>query len=346
CVGTFLLEVAGQSMVLTASETNNTVGVCAGDEVSWVVTGLTGDYVAYLKNLVWEPLEPVSADGLAPAAESKLQIDDVRVDTNLVDLVWQVGAGNPADAVQRLFAGSAADALIEVVPASGVVTSGLNAVSEGIVDLAQAQGWVYWRVDTQVAADLGAGVAQGAVWRFAVVDLPVFTDGAPTEGAALDAFLQAGAAITAAADSSTPVVYSAVGLPPGLVIDPATGAISGVAKREGIYQVTVTATNSEGSTDLAFTISTQALPAYASNSTLEGALFSAEVAQKSVVARAVTGSLSFKAGRTGKITAKMVVAGKKHSLRGGWATGDTDGVFSAKLASRSGEELDVTLAQD
>ena len=345
--GVLVLHVGAQQIPLASLETNNTVGVRAGEVVRWVATGAAGDYMAYVKGLAWEPLAPVTAVGLAPAAESKLQIDDVRADTNLVDLVWQAGAGNPAGTVQRLFAGPSADALAEVA-ASGDVASGVNALDLGLVTLDEAQGWIAWRVDTVLAADFGAAVSAGPVWRFAVVDLPIFTGDSPAAGGTLDAFLRAGAVIQVAADSTTPVTYSATGLPPGLAIDPATGAISGVARSTGAYAVTVTASNSEGATTLAFTIRTQGLPDYAAGTALSGALFESmeERMRAPEFTRPVVGTLSFKVSSSGRITAKVDSAGRKHSLRGAWETGAPDGTFRAAMTSRSGEVLDVALTAD
>lgn len=345
--GALVLRVGEQQIPLASPETNNTVGVRAGEVVRWVATGAAADYVAYVKGLAWEPLAPVTAAGLAPAAESKLQIDDVRADTNLVDLVWQAGAGNPAGTAQRLFAGPSADALAEVA-AAGDAASGVNALALGIVTLDEAQGWIAWRVDTVLAADFGEAVSEGPVWRFAVVDLPIFTGDSPAAGGTLDAFLRAGAVIQVAADSTTPVTYSATGLPPGLTIDPATGAISGVARSTGAYAVTVTARNSEGATTLAFTVRTQRLPAYAGGTALSGALFEAMDARRRApeFTRPVVGTLSFKVSSAGRITAKVDRAGKKHSLLGAWETGAPDGTFRAALASRSGEVLDVALTAD
>ena len=133
-----------------------------------------------------------------------------------------------------------------------------------------------------------------------------------------------------------------------MAIDPATGAISGVARSTGAYAVTVTASNSEGATTLAFTIRTQGLPDYAAGTALSGALFESmeERMRAPEFTRPVVGTLSFKVSSSGRITAKVDSAGRKHSLRGAWETGAPDGTFRAAMTSRSGEVLDVALTAD
>lgn len=51
-----------------------------------------------------------------------------------------------------------------------------------------------------------------------------------------------------------PLQYAASGLPPGLTIDPASGAISGIPTTAGTYPVTLSATNDGGTTQVAYTI--------------------------------------------------------------------------------------------
>lgn len=350
--GTLLVEVVDVdgSLTLTESETNNTVAVYAGDEVRWTATGHSDEYVAYVTDLGWEPLvAPTAAAGLAPTDGRLLQIDDVRADVSLVDLAWQAGAENPADAVQCLFAGAAADALVEVVPAGGVVVSGLNAVDEGIVDLTEAQGWVYWRVDTQVTADLGTVSVQGPAWRFAVVDVPMFQAGTPGEGQVWTTYLKAGVSLPLAADSTTPVTYTATGLPAGMMIDQRTGTISGTPKRSGVYAVTVRATNQAGSKDLRFVISVQPLPDFVRGVKMQGLLLeptetpSTEQAYEGVV----VGTVTFQASSSGKLRARTEVGGKRQSLTGTWVVDGLDANrLTGVLDNRAGDTMELVLTAD
>ncbi len=51
---------------------------------------------------------------------------------------------------------------------------------------------------------------------------------------------------TVTASGTAPIAFAATGLPPGLSIDPASGAISGTPTTGGSYSVTITATNAGG----------------------------------------------------------------------------------------------------
>jgi|GEM_PF-3499615 len=58
-----------------------------------------------------------------------------------------------------------------------------------------------------------------------------------------------------------PASFTATGLPPGLSIDPATGAIYGIATKTGTYKVTITASNAGGSASTSWTIVVGSAPA-------------------------------------------------------------------------------------
>ena len=57
-----------------------------------------------------------------------------------------------------------------------------------------------------------------------------------------------------------PTSYSAIGLPPGLTINPLTGAINGTPTAAGTFVVTVQATNASGTTNSTVTMTITALP--------------------------------------------------------------------------------------
>jgi PKD repeat protein len=62
------------------------------------------------------------------------------------------------------------------------------------------------------------------------------------------------------AATGTPTSYNATGLPPGLTISPLTGAITGTPTVAGTYWVTLTATNSAGTSTITLTITIAAAP--------------------------------------------------------------------------------------
>lgn len=78
---------------------------------------------------------------------------------------------------------------------------------------------------------------------------PVITSPATASGTAGAPFTTFG--IVA---SGLPTSYAASGLPPGLTLNPQTGAINGTPTASGTYVVTVTATNSSGTTSSTLTV--------------------------------------------------------------------------------------------
>ena len=91
------------------------------------------------------------------------------------------------------------------------------------------------------ASGAGAGLLRGVqAFNFSVV--PVFNSAGAIGATTGGEFRLA----TAAPIAASAAVFSAEGLPPGFVIDPATGVISGVTATAGVYAVTVTSTGAGG----------------------------------------------------------------------------------------------------
>lgn len=110
------------------------------------------------------------------------------------------------------------------------------------------------------AAGSGYFPATGAV--FAITDLqpPVITSAATAEAAAGQSFSYQ---ITA---SNDPEDFDALGLPAGLTIDHATGAITGTPTAVGVFNVTLAASNAagEGVASLALTVTDRTAPEFLS----------------------------------------------------------------------------------
>jgi hypothetical protein len=79
---------------------------------------------------------------------------------------------------------------------------------------------------------------------------PVFTSTTSTSGMAGAPFPTYSIAAT-----GLPTAYTATGLPPGLVLNPLTGAITGTPTASGTFLVTITATNGNGTTAETLTVS-------------------------------------------------------------------------------------------
>jgi len=332
--GTFNVVVGSDTSAIGSAYATYSVLVNAGNKVSWIAQSQADGFYGMLKDLVWEPLNPVSGTGYSPASGRKFQIDHIRADNRLVDLVWRVAGVNPADTLYKLYAGGAPGSMRLVHTGTSAV-GGVNAVAAGVVNTVAAQGAVYWRVDTALTGATARTAYQiGPVFNFAVIDLPLYVAPTPGGGAVVNAFLDAGAFIQIRAESATAVTYSATGLPSGMSINAGSGLISGEPQSAGNYPVVITARNSEGPVTVAFTIRVQQLPGQSAVGTFNGFFYQG-------AERVVRGTLKMSATAGGGLTVKAFLNGFNYSMRGGWTTGTPDGTFTAKLENRLAGECNI-----
>jgi uncharacterized repeat protein (TIGR03803 family) len=107
---------------------------------------------------------------------------------------------------------------------------------------------------TLYGATLGGGSANGGAVFKLTTDLPVITSGLTANGAVGLAFNYQ---ITA---TNVPTSYSAMGLPGGLSINPATGLITGTPTAPGTYSAVLTLSNAKGPSSAPLTITVTPLP--------------------------------------------------------------------------------------
>ena len=94
------------------------------------------------------------------------------------------------------------------------------------------------------------------------VAAPAITSGAPSAGTVGVPYN-----FTVAASGSGAITFDASGLPSGLAIDAANGAISGTPDAAGSFPITVTATNAGGTTQASYTITIAAVAVAAAPAT-------------------------------------------------------------------------------
>ena len=300
----------------------NVIALAEGERVSWTASGTNGMF--FVEMLGWHPLSaPVLT---APDNRRPFQLKDVVADPSLVDLRWQ-NAISGAWAYSVLFTGKTEAALSPAI--TNAPGSSVGAAGWGLTN-----GWYYWRVDNVATGDLKTVVsAQSPVWSFEVSERPVFTV-APSR---VSFYLGVPSSFTVHADCVAPVSYSASGLATiGLAIDPATGLVSGTAKRKGTYSVTVKAASSKGEATLPVTVTVEPLSAYISG-TLQGVVRDA--------AGTVRGVFTMTVAASGTPTLKMEVDGKRKTWRGKWQETSRVNALVANFSDRAAS-LDLTVSGD
>lgn len=121
--------------------------------------------------------------------------------------------------------------------ASGLPAGLTLNTSTGIISGTPTQSGTY---SVTVSATNAAGTTQKTLAITVNLAAPVVTSAANAVATVGNGFTYQ---VTA---SNTPTTYSATGLPPGLTINTATGLISGAALAEGVFPVSVGATNAHG----------------------------------------------------------------------------------------------------
>lgn len=109
---------------------------------------------------------------------------------------------------------------------------------------------------------------------------------------------------------ATPSYYKARGLPPGVVIDPATGLISGTPVRAGNYSVTVSAGNGNGATSATETLEIIPLPAG-----IEG-LYTGLIGRHPAINGNLGGRLDLKVAKTGAYSGSLLMGRVKFPFKG------------------------------
>ena len=129
-----------------------------------------------------------------------------------------------------------------------------------------ASGLIFGRVNAAgnyavaLTATNALGQGQATVtFHIGAVPPPVITN-----NAALSATLGAAGVIARITATNGPHQFTATGLPPGLSLDPASGAISGTLTTAGVYAAQISATNAGGTATatITFTIAPRAAPVF------------------------------------------------------------------------------------
>jgi len=158
---------------------------------------------------------------------------------------------------------------------------------------------------------------------------PSFAAPTPGQGEAVSAVLNGIVNIQAKATGSTPIAYSATGLPAGLSINTSTGLISGTPIIAGNSTVTVTARNNNGTATTSFTLRVTAQTTFSTGS-YQGFFYDPD--------QTVRGTLTLSANASGALQAKVMRDGRTDTFKGTWQAGNA---YAAELQSTAGGVLSV-----
>ena len=162
----------------------------------------------------------------------------------------------------------------------------------------------------------------------AVSTAPAFTAPTPGAGATVSAVLNGAVSIQTRATGSTPIAYSATGLPAGVSINAGTGLISGTPTGAGSSTVTVKASNSKGTATTSFTLRVVAQSSIAAGS-YRGFFY--EPGQQTV-----RGTLLLSASASGALKAQAVLDGVSYTFTG---TRQAGAASAAELQSKYSDDI-------
>ncbi len=154
---------------------------------------------------------------------------------------------------------------------------------------------------------------------------PAFSAPTPVSGETVSAVLSDVVNIQVRATGSTPIVYSATGLPTGLAINTGTGLISGTPTFAGNSTVTVTAENGKGTATTTFALRLTAQATTGAGS-YQGFFYEP-------VRQTVRGTLALSANDSGALRAKAMIDGCSYTYAGSWQAGKA---FAAELPAATG----------
>ena len=283
------------------------LGFSAGDEIVFTATApVQGEYAEI--GLTRFDVDKLVVSISAPANGTAISLPQLINDHALANLAWSANK---------------ACSRYEVLDAAGNVLwptteTGVNGVDIGFVSLAEGTATYNWSVRgyydcANEALDNGVNeISTVASSSFLVASSPEFG----VMPSVVTAYLKLNASIDFAARAGTTegVSYSASGLPRGMKIDPATGMISGIPKKAGTYNVSVTASNGYGSSTVAFTLKVERQ--------LKAAKASAQLMLFDGSGN-IIGSVFLKTTANGKWTLKTITANNTATTKGSFTVSGT-----------------------